>query len=391
MTIYKLNLNHTLLKPNNFSITVSNEPDDKKQISYSLSSHLSSIKAKIDDHQYEWDNVKKYVNPYEYIHTVVPKQKSSISKYKPLSRSFFKMIEICKTHNLLSSFSNDPLTSFHLAEGPGGFIEALLVMRKQKEDQYNGMTLLDESEGVPGWKKGEEFFKKHSNVTLHSGPNKNGNLFDVENYIYCAKKFVNRVNIISGDGGFDFSLDFNKQEIMSTKLIIAQMVYALTMQALNGSLILKVFDCYSKAMVDVIYILSCFYNEVYIMKPNTSRYANSEKYLVCKEFKYRSTQFMIPVFEEILLACNSTDYITGLLNVAISNHFLSKLEDINTIFGQQQIQFILSTLDVIKRRDKNERLETMKKKNIKKSIDWCIKHNIDYHNYDRHENIFLKR
>ena len=46
----------------------------------------------------QWDEVKKITNPYEFIHTFNSKTKTidsrSIALYKPLSRSFFKMIEI---------------------------------------------------------------------------------------------------------------------------------------------------------------------------------------------------------------------------------------------------------------------------------------------------------
>ena len=38
-------------------------------------------------------------------------------------------------------------------------------------------------------------------------------------------------------------------------------------------------------MVDLIYLMAMHYNSVYITKPNTSRPCNSERYLVCKEFR----------------------------------------------------------------------------------------------------------
>ena len=57
------------------------------------------------------------------------------------------------------------------------------------------------------------------------------------------------------------------------------------MQKFNGTFILKIFDMFSKSTQDYIYLLSLFYNKVYIFKPQTSRLANSEKYIVCKDFK----------------------------------------------------------------------------------------------------------
>ena len=62
------------------------------------------------------------------------------------------------------------------------------------------------------------------------------------------------------------------------------MCYALTMQKKGGTFILKIFDCFMQHTIDILCILSSFYNKVYITKPHTSRYANSEKYIVCKDF-----------------------------------------------------------------------------------------------------------
>ena len=80
-------------------------------------------------------------NPYEYIHTNVPNSKSSICKLNPLSRSFYKMIELINTLNLFDN-NSETIKSFHLAEGPGGFIEALSYIRKNPNDTYYGMTLM---------------------------------------------------------------------------------------------------------------------------------------------------------------------------------------------------------------------------------------------------------
>ena len=54
-----------------------------------------------------------------------------------------------------------------------------------------------------------------------------------------------------------------------SKLLIAEIIYAVTMQKKGGYFILKIFDIFSKLTVDMLYLLSCLYNEVYITKPNT--------------------------------------------------------------------------------------------------------------------------
>ena len=63
-------------------------------ISKSLVKYLNSMKTQIDNYPNEWDQYKKYTNTYEYIHTPIPYSKLSVCKLKPLSRSFYKLIEI---------------------------------------------------------------------------------------------------------------------------------------------------------------------------------------------------------------------------------------------------------------------------------------------------------
>ena len=43
---------------------------------------------------------------------------------------------------------------------------------------------------------------------------------DPQNFVYVYEKYRNSMDIITGDGGFDFSIDFNKQESLSFNLIM---------------------------------------------------------------------------------------------------------------------------------------------------------------------------
>ena len=140
-------------------------------VSESLAHYLSDIKQRIHECSYEWDIYKKYTNPYEYIHTLVPGKRKCVSRYKPLSRSYFKMIEIATVFKLIDSFPVTPIRTFHLAEGPGGFIEAIRNMRNCPHDRYIGMTILDDDRDpdIPAWKKSEHFLKENPNVFIETG------------------------------------------------------------------------------------------------------------------------------------------------------------------------------------------------------------------------------
>ena len=82
--------------------------------------------------------------------------------------------------------NTEQLESFHLAEGPGGFIEAIQYMRNNNinnnNDTYYGMTLIDEADcNVPSWKKSKSFLLKKNNIKLEYGADNTGNLFNKDN------------------------------------------------------------------------------------------------------------------------------------------------------------------------------------------------------------------
>ena len=52
------------------------------------------------------------------------------------------------------------------------------------------------------------------------------------------------------------------------------------MQKYGGTFVLKIFDIFTEPTIDFLYLLSSLYKNVFIMKPETSRIANSEKYII---------------------------------------------------------------------------------------------------------------
>ena len=68
------------------------------------------------------------------------------------------------------------------------------------------------------------------------------------------------------------------------------------------------------------------YRKVFIIKPNTSRYANSEKYIVCLNFKHKNTNHLYNKLINILKQLDNTNYdklnISSILNTPIQSYFL---------------------------------------------------------------------
>jgi len=382
MSYYKIPSNLNInIDENTYKLILTPIDEDVNQIcSFNLSNYLKLSKEKIDKIYNYWDQVKIYTNPFEFIHTNIPNNNISISKYKPISRAFYKLLEIYNMFNLLDY--SQPIKTFHLAEGPGGFIEATMFSRKNTKDTYYGMTLLEDDKNTPGWKKSINFLEKYPNINIERGVDNTGNLYNEQNYKYCCKTYKDSFEIITGDGGIDFSQDFNNQEVLASRLILTQAFYALSMQKKNGTFILKIFDIFNKTSVDIVYLLSYYYKTVYIVKPNSSRYANSEKYIVCRYFKNTLNINIKKKFFGILKLLNNIKFenynITSILNLDQNLYFLNIIQEINHILGQRQIENILYTIKIIGNKDKyKEKIEKMKNTNIQRSIKWCEDNGIE--------------
>jgi 23S rRNA U2552 (ribose-2'-O)-methylase RlmE/FtsJ len=384
-------------------------------ISESVYSYLCKSKETIETcNPDDWDSMKKYTNPYEFIHTAIPGQKCAISKLKPLSRSFYKMIEIIKHCKLVPYQQQQqqqqqppypPIRTFHLAEGPGGFIEAVLYVRGNSSDVYHGMTLVDDrSAGCPGWHKSRLFLERNPNVIIEYGADGTGDLLSIDNYDDCCAKYGrdgHQMEFISADGGFDFSADFNNQEVLAQNLIVAEVLYAISLQKYEGSFVLKIFDIFTKVTVDLLQLLCSVYDDVIIFKPSTSRIANSEKYVVCKRFNVsdeNARSALVDKFRNFFIGIGSggTGSVPnrlGVLGILRAEHhsiqLLTRIEEINVVLGQQQIENIAITVSLVQFK-LFDRLEAYKRTNVQKCISWCEKYNIPYNKGVVSTNTFIR-
>ena len=167
--------------------------------------HIRCAKDKIE-HIKEpvWEEIKKSTNPYELIYAA---PSISVASFKPLSRSFFKMIEMI---NEFASklFNSDILISLHIAEGPGGFIEATRYIRNSKgfmNDSAFGITLINKTDNgeivknIPAWKQSNYFLRNHPEVIISYGVDGTGNIYNPDNinHLYaeiqyhCSTKYIN--------------------------------------------------------------------------------------------------------------------------------------------------------------------------------------------------------
>jgi len=325
---------------------------------------LTESKNNIDKYQKQWEKIKKYINDYEYIYTS-PNKNMNISNIIPVSRSYFKMIEILKEFQLIN---DNTKYVFCMAEAPGGFIQCL----NDNNLIINATTLLSNDRYVPKWNR---LILNNKNIKIYNGINNNGDICDLENILSYVKKFKKQSqDIVTGDGGFDYSSDYNKQEINTISLIYCEILIALLLQKENGCFICKIFDIFQNQTIQLLYLLTLNYEEVFIYKPCISRLSNSEKYVICKNYKGYNKEYINNMIH---------NFKNKNLHLDVDLNFYEKIKEFNSIYTKQQINKINKGLNYIS----NENTYKKPTRNqIISALNWCHKYNVEINNDSYHLN-----
>ena len=325
-----------------------------------LKNKLISIKNSIDEYNKgEWEKSKKIMTKYELVYCSSKRYKN-ICNILPVSRSYFKLHQMIYDLNLLNKESNDDFFTCSIAEGPGGFIHCLNDINGKYNHKIKGIygiTLISDDNSVPYW----------NNCILKNTLNKifletDGNIYNYETVQKFIKFVDEKCDLITSDGGFDYSSDYNKQEINSYKLLFCEIFIGLHIQKVGGHFLIKMFDIMYHKTIQLIYLLYNLYSEVYIYKPSLSRLSNSEKYIVCKGF--------LGISPEILKNMTEKFNTCGTFFINIPDSFLNEIMIYNHNYINIQKINIENIIKNIREPIKKNRDQ------VNDAIKWCKDYNL---------------
>ncbi|KZC07705.1 PREDICTED: cap-specific mRNA (nucleoside-2'-O-)-methyltransferase 1 [Dufourea novaeangliae] len=253
----------------------------------------------------EMRNARRRCNPYETIYGAFF-----------LNRAAVKMANIDRACNFMftkpNGLQNNELLYFaDVCAGPGGFSEYVLWRKKWRAKGF-GFTLKNEND----FKLDDFYVGPCETFHPYYGPKDNGDVFDSDNqkaFRDLIMTHTNRkgVHFMMADGGFSVNGQDNLQEILLKRLYLCQCLVALMIVREKGHFVTKLFDLFTPFSAGLVYLMYRCFDEVSIFKPNSSRPANSERYLICKT-KRPGTEHIAQHLEHI-------------------NHILSKNEDNNDV------------------------------------------------------------
>lgn len=312
-----------------------------------------------------------------------------------LSRSFYKMWEMLYLFNIAD---NKELTYAAIAEGPGPFIQAVILFREKlgkgvTNDKIFGVHV--HSEKGKYLEMGKQFLGFYNKnfpglINIHDtiDPKKSkkykakstGDITDIKT-ISLFKKDIERTkqyaDLVTADGEFVWD-DNNFQEQEGYKLILGEIIAALNVQAKDGHFILKIFESFTKPTVKLLYILSSFYNETYIYKPSFSRPSESERYVICKGFKYDQKKDSVLLnkriksLQNVLEKMNTLRFVYDIYpDLEIPKLFLDKIKFINIKIANQQQIMINEIIKYIKENNYfGDKYHTSREKQIDATKWW---------------------
>lgn len=295
-----------------------------------------------------WDFYKMFCNPFELIYPKLSYASESDAIYQGKrvpSRAYFKLLEIFNNVKGLSKFMRlKDIKIACLAEAPGGFIRA--IGDKIGADNIQVIHTISQGD-TSSLKYSEDLlnFKEQKKIKITYG-----NLFspkDVDKFIKDAQGSM----LITADGGISTKEVDYDQEKELYKLILAEVYVALQIAVEGSTLVLKIFDTNTKAMVDLIWLLNSYFKDVCIYKPQMSRPANAERYLICAEFK--ASKVSNQLLNELRGLIVSQGYINELLPSTPQSNFVytdfsNRLRGYGYRLSDNQYKKIKEILEIIR-------------------------------------------
>jgi hypothetical protein len=348
---------HHYIHQNKDKMEIIKEFENKKKVYFVM----SKFERYIDDYKYDIGHISKAYFDIE-------------PKPDILSRAFYKIWELFFMFDLVS-VDKPKFISAHLAEGPGSFIQATMFYRDKfgtksvtSKDKYHAVTLHPEEykENIqPLENKFIEYYKKENpirfvqhrtyprKIARTSSEKDNGDLTDPKTIKLFSDNFIkDKAHLVTADGGFHWKNE-NIQEQEAMKLILAQIVLALKIQAIDGNFVCKIFESFTQTTLKFIAILCSLYNEVYIVKPIMSRKSNSEKYAVCIGYKGTSEKNInnIESVLELALTKKNENIVNLFPEFEIPVEFRATMIKLNTAISNRQLVSINEIVDFIQQQN----------------------------------------
>jgi len=367
---------YSIVRPDNTTLDLSVSMSGQKNVEGNLSPFVNAqLVQQIFDSKSQFDAVDDKIftdaryrsNPYERIGRSVFQNRAAI-----------KLANIDRIADLTSKEGlprlpeeNGVLYFADICAGPGGFTEYLYYRYKTDRAKGWGFTLKNKKDD---WKLARfNAESPHDNFDVYYGEDGTGDMTKNENIRSLSRVIDQGTNgrgvaLVTADGGFSVHGVENSQEYLTHQLVLCQILTGLMVLRKGGSFVCKLFDVNTWFSSSLMYILYQNYEKIMIVKPFSSRPANSERYIICKGLRKRQPQIVNYLFDANIKLSNREN-IKSLVDCATmekDEKFAKYMTETNNAIAKSQ----LNSLQRIKNAVEDTYLEIQEKQN--KLRDACL-------------------
>lgn len=371
-------MSFNIIPKNNFQFDIHFSLKDinvsKPYVSHCLYDFLFEIYKQLNTIQTNnpelYDSIIKVINPYEFLYTNVPSFEVSVSKVKTENPMFFDLIEInqmCGLNDFLSLPTSLSIGHFTLNNASSEYF--INMIREEQIDIHHHYAI--------------------------------NNMFALYNTIATMNTKHIQYNCLF--------MEIDKEFFDSNVYLFQLLLYVLIIikhQVKGGVSIIKISYLFDKSIIDIIYILSCIFDKVQLVKPSVNNVVYPEFYLVCKN-KVIDTNvinsnsylqeleknihllFLILTHENVENICIQSIIQLNDNTECLPYVFINKIEELNSIYGQQHLEILDQVINIYKNKTRDEKMDFIKKNHVQKCIQWCEKNQLP-HNKFFEKNIFLQ-
>jgi len=347
-----------------------------------LSPSLHSYLSELEEHTYteEFQEIQNEIFPY---------YRGIFLEYPNYSSSFFEIIEIVQTMHLNTYIDTISKSTLHVFSFSINTSDSNSDKdQDQDQEQKTGIHAIETIRNTKNYnnKQSSTNNTDKRDKDVYFLENTYGNSYSnysLQHFEDIYLHYASKLHIILADA----SVLKNKHEIF------VQLCMILSVQSKKGILFWKIGDTSSEFMLEILFFLSSFYEKMFFIKPFIMDTTKSEKYVVCRGFLYDNSYTIYSYLHETVknIQISNESIPTSILPTSILPtsilpptkknikskipfFFLNKLEEINYIFGQVQLEQIHYILLLISHKYKHSKLENIAKLNIQKTTDWINKH-----------------
>jgi hypothetical protein len=186
-----------------------------------------------------------------------------------------------------------------LCGGPGAWSQFVFDQRPELNLRGFGLTLRSGTGDSDDWHAASKDDWYPELTTRRDwralwGCDRTGDLLKPENLEHCAKELARanaKVFMCLADGGFsDESIPPNLLELYFYRLLLAELLLAVSCLQPDGRFVCKLYSTLSSATSSLLFLATRLFKDVRIVKPRSSRVTGPERYLVAFGYRGKHTE-----------------------------------------------------------------------------------------------------